>query len=209
MQAMLAAARENGVSAAALNAAQRDMTAAAQKQQRTNEDIARFAKAAQDRLASGNLLSPANDSAVSNAERLRLLDVRHPTTVQVVRDVRSRLITEARARLAAEPRAEAAALLDAAESLGGDADLGELRASVASAQQAAADRRRRAEAAAAQDDASAASEISGVRQGRRRLGASRILRDTGRAHRARRVYVERARGPVRCGRDLGNGRCPV
>ena len=56
MQAMLAAARDNGVSASALNAAQRDVTAAAQKQQRTTEDIARFAKAAQDRLASGNLL---------------------------------------------------------------------------------------------------------------------------------------------------------
>ena len=95
----LAAARDNGVSAAALNAAQRDVTAAAQKQQRTTEDIARFAKAAQDRLASGNLLTPANDSAVSNAERLRLLDVRNPTTVQVVRDVRARLLTEARARL--------------------------------------------------------------------------------------------------------------
>ena len=103
MQAMLAAARENGVSAAALNAAQRDMTAAAQKQQRTNEDIARFAKAAQDRLASGNLIAPANDSAVSNAERLRLLDVRHPTTVQVVRDVRARLISEARSRLTGRP----------------------------------------------------------------------------------------------------------
>ena len=138
MQAMLAAARDNGVSASALNAAQRDVTAAAQKQQRTTEDIARFAKAAQDRLASGNLLAPANDSAVSNAERLRLLDVRHPTTVQVVRDVRARLLTEARSRLAANRPAEAAALLDAAESLGGDSDLGELRAALANAQQAAA-----------------------------------------------------------------------
>jgi len=139
MQATLAAARENGVSASALNAAQRDMTAAAQKQQRTNEDIARFAKAAQDRLASGNLLAPANDSAVSNAERLRLLDVRHPTTLQVVRDVRARLLTEARARLSGGGKpTDAAALLDAAESLGGDSDLGELRAALASAQQAAA-----------------------------------------------------------------------
>jgi protein TonB len=138
MQAMIAAARENGVSASALNAAQRDMTAAAQKQQRTNEDVARFAKAAQDRLASGNLLTPANDSAVSNAERLRLLDVRHPTTVQVVRDVRARLISDARSRIAANRPADAAALLDAAESLGGDADLGDLRASLANAQQTAA-----------------------------------------------------------------------
>ena len=138
MQAMLAAARDNGVSASALNAAQRDVTAAAQKQQRTTEDIARFAKAAQDRLASGNLLAPANDSAVSNAERLRLLDVRNPTTVQVVRDVRARLLTEARARLASSRSTEAAALLDAAESLGGDSDLGELRAALANSQQAAA-----------------------------------------------------------------------
>jgi len=138
MQAMLAAARDNGVSASALNAAQRDVTAAAQKQQRTTEDIARFAKAAQDRLAAGNLLTPANDSAVSNAERLRLLDVRHPTTVQVVRDVRARLLSETRSRLAANRTADAAAMLDAAESLGGDSDLGELRAALASAQQAAA-----------------------------------------------------------------------
>ena len=138
MKAMLAAARDNGVSASALNAAQRDVTAAAQKQQRTAEDIARFAKAAQDRLASGNLLSPANDSAVSNAERLRLLDVRHPTTLQVVRDVRARLLTETRSRLAAKRADDAAALLDAAESLGGDSDLGELRASLAGLQQAAA-----------------------------------------------------------------------
>jgi len=137
MKAMLAAARENGVSASALNAAQRDVTAAAQKQQRTAEDIARFSKAAQERLASGNLLAPANDSAVSNAERLRLLDVRHPTTVQVVREVRARLLTEARSRLTANRPAEAAALLDAAESLGGDSDLGELRAALANAQQAA------------------------------------------------------------------------
>jgi protein TonB len=115
------------------------MTAAAQKLQRTNEDIARFAKAAQDRLASGSLLAPANDSAVSNAERLRLLDVRHPTTLQVVRDVRARLLTEARARLSGGGKpTEAAAMLDAAESLGGDSDLGELRAALASAQQAAA-----------------------------------------------------------------------
>jgi protein TonB len=137
MKAMLAAARENGVSASALNAAQREVTAAAQKQQRTTEDIARFAKAAQERLASGNLLAPANDSAVSNAERLRLLDVRNPTTVQVVREVRARLLTEARSRLTANRPAEAAALLDAAESLGGDSDLGELRAALANAQQAA------------------------------------------------------------------------
>jgi len=138
MKAMLAAARDNGVSASALNAAQRDVTAAAQKQQRTTEDIARFAKAAQERLASGNLLAPANDSAVSNAERLRLLDVRNPTTVQVVREVRARLLTETRSRLAANRSAEAAALLDAAESLGGDSDLGELRAALANSQQAAA-----------------------------------------------------------------------
>ena len=138
MQANLAAARENGASAAALNAAQRDVTAAAQKQQRTTEDIARYAKAAQERLAGGNLLTPANDSAVSHAERLRLLDSRNATTVQVVRDVRARLLTEARGRLTANKPTEAAALIDAAESLGGDADLGELRAALASAQQAAA-----------------------------------------------------------------------
>ncbi len=138
VQAMLAAARENGVSASALNAAQRDITAAAQKQQRTTEDIARYAKAAQERLASGALLAPANDSALSNAERLRLLDVRHPTTVQVVRDVRSRLIAEARTRVAAKQTSEATAFLDAAESLGGDADLADLRAALASAQTAAA-----------------------------------------------------------------------
>jgi protein TonB len=138
MQAMLNAARDNGVSAAALNAVQREITAAAQKQQRTNDDISRYAKAAQDRLASGNLLSPANDSAVSNAERLRLLDVRNPTTVQVVRDVRARLVTEARSRVTSGKAGEAAAFIDAAESLGGDADLGDLRAAVAAAQQQAA-----------------------------------------------------------------------
>ena len=135
MNAMLAAARDNGVSAAALNAAQRDITAATQKQQRTNDDISRFAKAAQDRLASGNLLTPANDSAVTNAERLRLLDVRNPVTVQVVKDVRTRLISDARAKLAGGRPTDAAALLDAAEGLGGDADLGDLRAAVANAQQ--------------------------------------------------------------------------
>ncbi len=138
MQSMLNAARDNGVSAAALNAAQRDITAATQKQQRTNDDIARFAKAAQDRLASGNLLAPANDSAVSNAERLRLLDVRNPTTVQVVRDVRARLVSEARTRVSSGKGAEATAFLDAAESLGGDTDLADLRAAVAAAQQQAA-----------------------------------------------------------------------
>lgn len=138
VQANLAAARDNGASAASINAAQKDVTAASQKQQRTTEDIARFAKAAQDRLASGSLLTPANDSAVSHAERLRLLDPRNATTVQVVRDVRARLISEARSRLTAKQPNEAAALIDAAESLGGDADLGELRASLASAQQAAA-----------------------------------------------------------------------
>jgi protein TonB len=138
MQAMLNAARDNGVSAAALNAASRDITAAAQKQQRTNDDIARFAKAAQDRLASGNLLTPNNDSAVSNAERLRLLDVRNPATVQVVRDVRARLLVEARTRISSGKGAEATPFIDAAESLGGDADLADLRAAVASAQQQAA-----------------------------------------------------------------------
>jgi len=138
MQFNLNAARDNGVSAAALNAAQRDVSAAAQKQQRTTEDIAKYAKAAQDRLASGQLLAPANDSAVSNAERLRLLDVRNPTTVQVVKEVRTRLVSEARGKLAAKQPAEAAALLDAAEGLGGDADLADLRAQLASAQAAAA-----------------------------------------------------------------------
>jgi periplasmic protein TonB len=134
MQANLNAARDNGVSAASLNAAQRDITAASQKQQRTNDDIARFAKAAQDRLASGSLLTPANDSAVSNAERLRLLDVRNPTTVQVVKDVRARLVSEARARISSGKGTEAVAFLDAAESLGGDADLADLRAGAAAAQ---------------------------------------------------------------------------
>jgi protein TonB len=138
MNAMLAAARDNGVSAATINAAQRDITAASQKQQRTNDDIARFAKAAQDRLASGSLLMPANDSAVSNAERLRLLDPRNPTTLQVVKEVRARLISDARAKLAGNRPADAGALLDAADGLGGDADLADLRAAVASAQQAVA-----------------------------------------------------------------------
>jgi periplasmic protein TonB len=138
MQANLNAARDNGVSAAALNAAQRDITAATQKQQRTNDDIARYAKAAQERLASGSLLSPTNDSAVSNAERLRLLDVRNPVTVQVVRDVRARLVTEARSKVTSGRATEAAPFIDAAESLGGDADLADLRAAVSTAQQAAA-----------------------------------------------------------------------
>jgi protein TonB len=138
MQAMLAAARENGMSAAAVNAAQREITAAAQKQKAVNDDIARFAKAAQDRLAAGNLVTPANDSAVSNAERLRLLDVRHPTTVQVVRDVRARLISDARARITAGRPADAAPLIEAAESLGGDADLADLRAAMTAAEQKAA-----------------------------------------------------------------------
>jgi len=138
VQANLTAARENGVSAAVINSANRDITAAAQKQQRTNDDIARFAKAAQDRLASGNLIQPANDSAASNAEQLRKLDVRHATTVQVVRDVRARLISEARARLQGGRPTDANALLDAAESLGGDSDLGDLRAAIATAQQAVA-----------------------------------------------------------------------
>jgi TonB family protein len=135
MQDMLRAARDNGVSQAALNAAQREITAAVQKQQRTNEDIAKFAKAAQDRLASGNLVTPANDSAAANAERLRQLDPRHPTTVQVVRDVRARLVSEARARLSAGRPADASPLIDAAQSLGGDADLAELRAAQAAAEQ--------------------------------------------------------------------------
>jgi len=136
--ANLNAARDNGASAAAINAAQRDITAAAQKQQRTTDDIARYAKLAQERLASGSLLTPANDSAVSHAERLRLLDVRNPTTVQVVKDVRTRLIAEARTRLSANKPNDAAQFLDAAESLGGDADLGELRTALTSAQAAAA-----------------------------------------------------------------------
>jgi protein TonB len=135
MQAALSAARENGVSAAAVNAANREITAAAAKQKATNDDIARFAKAAQDRLAAGNLITPANDSAASNAERLRQLDARHATTVQVVRDVRARLVSEARSRLTAGRPSDAAPLIDAAESLGGDGDLGELRTALAAAEQ--------------------------------------------------------------------------
>jgi protein TonB len=135
MQDMLKAARDNGVSQAAINAAQREITAAAQKQQRTNEDIAKFAKTAQDRLAAGNLVTPANDSAAANAERLRQLDPRHPTTVQVVRDVRAKLISEARAKVTAGRPGEATPLIDAAESLGGDGDLAELRAAQAAAEQ--------------------------------------------------------------------------
>ena len=135
MQAALNAARENGVSAAAVNAANREITAAAAKQKATNDDIARFAKAAQDRMAAGNLITPANDSAASNAERLRQLDARHATTVQVVRDVRARLVSEARSRLTAGRPGDAAPLIDAAESLGGDGDLGELRAALAAAEQ--------------------------------------------------------------------------
>jgi protein TonB len=135
MQAALNAARENGVSSASLNAVSREITAAAQKQQRTNEDIARFAKAAQDRLAAGNLVTPAGDSAASNAERLRQLDPRSPVTVQVVRDVRARLVSEARARLTAGRPSDAAPLIDAADSLGGDSDLGELRAALTAAEQ--------------------------------------------------------------------------
>jgi protein TonB len=138
MTAMLSAARENGVSAAAINAAQREMTAAAQKQQRTNEDIARFAKVAQDRLAAGSLLQPANDSAVANVEKLRLLDPRHPTTVQVTKDVRTRLIAEARSRITAKNVTEASALIQAASDLGGDADLADVRGALSAAQSAAA-----------------------------------------------------------------------
>jgi protein TonB len=54
-----------------------------------------------------------------------------------VKDVRSRLVAEARSRLSANKPVEAAAFLDAAEGLGGDADLGDLRAALANAQQAA------------------------------------------------------------------------
>jgi protein TonB len=58
--------------------------------------------------------------------------------VQVVRDVRARLISEARTRLTGGRPADASALLDAAESLGGDADLGDLRAAISNAQQTVA-----------------------------------------------------------------------
>ncbi len=185
MQANLAAARDNGVSAAALNAAQRDVTAATQKQQRTTEDIARFAKAAQERLASGSLLTPANDSAVSHAERLRLLDARNPTTVQVVRDVRARLLTEARAT---PQRQQADRGRRAARCRGEPGWRCRPRRTARRAGQRPAGRcggRRRSQASAAQDDAPAASEVSVRRQGRRRLGARRVLRDAGRPHGAR------------------------
>jgi TonB family protein len=135
MQDMLKAARDNGVSAASISAAQREMTAAAAKQKAVNDDIAKFAKVAQDRLAAGNLVTPANDSAAANAERLRQLDPRNPVTLQVVRDVRARLVSEARSRIAAGRPSDAAPLLDAAESLGGDADLGDLRAALTAAEQ--------------------------------------------------------------------------
>jgi hypothetical protein len=52
--------------------------------------------------------------------------------------VRTRLIAEARTRLSANKPNDAAQFLDAAESLGGDADLGELRTALTSAQAAAA-----------------------------------------------------------------------
>lgn len=135
MQDMLKAARDNGVSSASINAAQREMTAAAAKQKAINDDIARFAKVAQDRLAAGNLVTPANDSAASNAERLRQLDPRNPITLQVVKDVRARLVSDARARISAGRPNDASALIDAAESLGGEADLGDLRAALAAAEQ--------------------------------------------------------------------------
>ncbi len=135
MQDLLKAARDNGVSAASINAAQREMTAAAAKQKAVNDDIARFAKVAQDRLAAGNLVTPANDSAASNAERLRQLDPRNPVTLQIVKDVRARLLSDARSRISAGRPSDAAPLLDAAESLGGDADLGDLRAALTAAEQ--------------------------------------------------------------------------
>lgn len=135
MQDMLKAARDNGVSAASINAAQREMTAAAAKQKAVNDDIAKFAKVAQDRLAAGNLVTPANDSAAANAERLRQLDPRNPVTLQVVKDVRARLVSEARSRISAGRPSDAAPLLDAAESLGGDADLGDLRIALTAAEQ--------------------------------------------------------------------------
>jgi protein TonB len=47
-------------------------------------------------------------------------------------------VAEARSRLAANKTAEAAAFIDAAESLGGDSDLGDVKNALASAQQAAA-----------------------------------------------------------------------
>ena len=152
VQINLNAARDNGVSAAALNAAQRDITAAAQKQQRTNDDIARYAKAAQDRLAAGQLLTPANDSAVSNAERLRLLDVRNPATVQVVRDVRSRLIAEARTRLDRKQAGRSRCLPRCRREPRWRC--GSRRPAQRAGQRAAGrrDRGRRAQAAAAQDD---------------------------------------------------------
>ena len=112
-----------------------EMTAAAAKQKAVNDDIARFAKVAQDRLAAGNLVTPANDSAAANAERLRQLDPRNPVTLQVVKDVRARLVSEARSRITAGRPSDAAPLLDAAESLGGDADLGDLRAALTAAEQ--------------------------------------------------------------------------
>ena len=161
MQSNLTAARDNGVSAAALNAAQRDITAAAQKQQRTNDDIARYAKAAQDRLASG--------AAADAGQRFGGVECRAPASARRAQPdhraggartcARAWSPRRARASPPSKP-AEAAALLDAAEGLGGDADLADLRVALGQrADSCGRDRRRRAEAAAAQDDASAASEV--------------------------------------------------
>ena len=84
------------------------------------------------------MLAPANDSAVSNAERLRLLDVRNPITVQVVRDVRTRLVV----RSACAPRGQQAGrsrrIARCRREPGGDADLADLRSAFANAQQQAA-----------------------------------------------------------------------
>ncbi|HET7203314.1 MAG TPA: energy transducer TonB [Steroidobacteraceae bacterium] len=87
-----------GVTAAELSAVQREVTARAAMSD-SKKDVSRLAQLVQDRIASGQLLQPAGDSAVAHLGALRAIDGSGSATASAERALSARLLEQGRSAL--------------------------------------------------------------------------------------------------------------
>ena len=114
----IAEARAGGVSAAEINAFQRDLTSVRQKAAQAETD--HFVQATRDRIRENRLTEPANDSATYYLTQLQTADPTNPQFAALSRDLASKLLERAKASTAGGKGAQADSDLTLAKHWGAD-----------------------------------------------------------------------------------------
>jgi TonB family protein len=130
-EALLAAARDLGVPAKTLAAAQRELSAAHESQAREHQQHVQWLETARTRIAQGSLVNPANDGALYYFNQVKTAEPGNPELPALASALLSALVSQGRAALDAKDLPRAQTLVGAAASVGSSSDLDALKSALA------------------------------------------------------------------------------